>query len=31
MPMVVVSVALMWLVSIVTRPPSAATIARYDV
>jgi Na+/proline symporter len=31
MPMVFVSVALMWLVSIVTRPPSAATIARYDV
>ncbi|MBK5297843.1 MAG: sodium:solute symporter family protein [Vicinamibacteria bacterium] len=31
MPMVLVSVALMWVVSLVTRPPSAATIARYDV
>jgi hypothetical protein len=31
MPMVVISVALMWAVSIVTRPPSAATIARYDI
>jgi SSS family solute:Na+ symporter len=31
MPMVLVSVVLMWAVSIVTRPPSAATIARYDV
>jgi solute:Na+ symporter, SSS family len=31
MPMVLISVALMWAVSIVTRPPSAATIARYDV
>ena len=31
MPMVLVSVALMWAVSILTRPPSAATIARYDV
>jgi len=31
MPMVFVSIALMWLVSTVTRPPSAATIARYDV
>jgi SSS family solute:Na+ symporter len=31
MPMVLVSVALMWAVSIVTRPPSAATVARYDV
>ena len=30
MPMVLVSVALMWAVSVVTRPPSAATIARYD-
>jgi Na+/proline symporter len=31
MPMVLVSVVLMWAVSVVTRPPSAATIARYDV
>ncbi len=31
MPMVLVSIALMWVVSIVTRPPSEATIARYDV
>ena len=31
MPMVVVSVALMWIVSVLTRPPSAATIARYDI
>ena len=31
MPMVLISVGLMWVVSIVTRPPSAATIARYDV
>ena len=31
MPMVIVSVALMWAVSILTRPPSAVTIARYDV
>ena len=31
MPMVLISVALMWAVSIATRPPSAATIARYDV
>jgi SSS family solute:Na+ symporter len=31
MPMVLVSVALMWIVSIVTRPPSAETVARYDV
>jgi SSS family solute:Na+ symporter len=31
MPMVLVSVVLMWAVSIVTRPPSAATITRYDI
>jgi len=31
MPMVIVSVVLMWIVSIATRPPSAATIRRYDV
>ena len=31
MPMVLGSVVLMWAVSMVTRPPSAATIARYDV
>ena len=31
MPMVLISVALMWAVSTVTRPPSAATIARYNV
>ena len=31
MPMVVVSVLMMWIVSLVTRPPSAATVRRYDV
>ena len=31
MPMVIVSIVLMWAVSVATRPPSAATIARYDV
>ncbi len=31
MPMVLGSVVLMWLVSVGTRPPSAATVARYDV
>ena len=31
MPMVLVSVALMWGVSLLTRPPSPATVARYDV
>jgi SSS family solute:Na+ symporter len=31
MPMVIVSVVLMWAVSLLTRPPSAATIRRYDV
>jgi len=30
MPMVLVSIGLMWVVSLVTRPPSPATIARYD-
>jgi hypothetical protein len=29
--MVIVSVVLMWAVSLLTRPPSAATIRRYDV
>jgi SSS family solute:Na+ symporter len=31
MPMVIVSVALMWIVSVLTKPPSAATIQRYEV
>ena len=31
MPMVLVSIALMWAVSLLTRPPSPATVARYDV
>jgi SSS family solute:Na+ symporter len=31
MPMVLVSVALMWGGSLLTRPPSPATVARYDV
>jgi hypothetical protein len=31
MPMVIVSVVLMWAVSLATRPPSAATIRRYDI
>ena len=31
MPMVLISAGLMWAMSMVTRPPSAATIARYDV
>ena len=31
MPMVIVSVLLMWVVSVLTTPPSAATIQRYEV
>jgi SSS family solute:Na+ symporter len=31
MPMVIVSVLLMWIVSMMTSPPSAVTIRRYDV
>jgi SSS family solute:Na+ symporter len=31
MPMVIVSVLLMWIVSLMTSPPSAATIGKYDV
>jgi SSS family solute:Na+ symporter len=31
MPMVIVSVLLMWIVSLLTAPPSAATVRRYEV